>query len=190
MKIRFANEMDAEELLAIYAQYIETDITFEYVLPTVEEFKERIREFSKMYPYLVVCEENGSAIGYAYAHRAFERAAYGWGAEVSIYLSKEARGKGLGRKLYQLLIEILKLQGIKTVYGVVTSPNPRSERLHEYMGFHLIGVFKSAGYKAGRWCNVSWFEKSIAELEDQPAEIRSVQELEQEKLLSLLKTFE
>ena len=68
MKLRFAVPEDAKALLRIYAQYIDTNITFEYVLPSEEEFAERICSFSQVYPYLV-CEENGRIVGYAYAHR-------------------------------------------------------------------------------------------------------------------------
>ena len=121
MEIRFAAEADAPALLAIYAQYIETGITFEYQLPTREEFARRIRDFGGTYPYLV-CEENGCIVGYAYAHRQAERAAYQWNAELSVYLDRSCTSRGLGRRLYGALIDILRLQGIRTVYGCVTVP--------------------------------------------------------------------
>ena len=58
---------DAEALLAIYAPYIrETAITFEYEVPSVEEFQNRIRTISEKYPY-IVAEEGGKIIGYSYA---------------------------------------------------------------------------------------------------------------------------
>ena len=106
MEIRFARETDSRQLLEIYRQYIDTTVTFEYVLPTEEEFAGRIREIGGEYPYLV-CEEGGRAVGYAYAHKPFERAAYQWDAELSIYLDREYRGDGLGRRLYGMLMEIL-----------------------------------------------------------------------------------
>ena len=96
MIIRFAEETDSRELLRIYGQYMDTPITFEYVLPSEEEFAGRIRSIRREgYPYLV-CEEDGRAVGYAYAHRAFERAAYQWDAELSIYLDKGHTAAGLG----------------------------------------------------------------------------------------------
>ena len=77
--IRFAAPDDAAALLRIYAQYIETPITFEYTLPSEEEFARRIRDIQAVYPYLVYIED-GEVLGYAYAHRFQERAAYQWGA--------------------------------------------------------------------------------------------------------------
>lgn len=189
MRVRFATEEDALALLKIYAQYIDTTVTFEYVLPSEEEFRNRIREYSEMYPYLV-CEDHGKIVAYVYAHRAMERAAYQWNAEISIYLDKNYRGKKLGRKLYTLIMEILILQGVRTVYGVVTSPNPRSEKLHEAMGFRLIGVFRDSGFKSGRWCDVSWYEKQIGEYDMEPIPIKSIHELDTCVLQELLDKYE
>ena len=69
IKFRFASTADAAACLAIYAQYIDTSITFEVALPTVEEFSGRIRSFGAVYPWLIA-EEDGRVLAYAYAHRA------------------------------------------------------------------------------------------------------------------------
>ena len=84
MRYRLATEADAEVLLTIYGQYIETEITFEYRLPSLDEFRKRIRDILLFYPYLVA-EEDGKVIGYAYAHRHMQREAYQWNGELSIY---------------------------------------------------------------------------------------------------------
>lgn len=185
MKIRFAAPDDAAALLRIYAQYIETTITFEYTLPTEQTFSERIASISSVYPYLV-CEEGGRAVGYAYAHRQMEREAYQWNAELSIYLDPSVTSKGLGRKLYGVLMEVLKLQNIKTVYGVVTQPNLKSEKLHLSMGFTRAGFFRNTGFKCGAWRDVVWFEKQIAPYEPQPEPIRPIRELPRETLEAIL----
>lgn len=183
MEIRFAAEEDARALLEIYGQYIDTPITFEYTLPTAEEFAGRIREITAFYPYLV-CVDEGKITGYAYAHRQKERAAYQWNAELSVYLDKNHCFQGLGRKMYGLLMELLKLQGIKTVYGVVTSPNAASEGLHEAMRFRRQGLFRNTGYKNGAWRDVVWFEKDIAPYDPEPRGIISLWEVENiEKIL-------
>ncbi len=166
--LRFAEPADAEALLAIYAQYIETSITFEYDLPTAEEFRRRIEDITATYPYLVY-EEGGRVLGYAYAHRYRERAAYQWGAELSVYIDRSAHGFGLGKRLYAALIRLLRLQGVRTVYGVVTQPNEKSGRLHTAMGFTVAGIVRSAGYKAGAWHDVATYEKPIAPHDDPPA---------------------
>lgn len=173
MRIRFADPADSAALLRIYAQYIETPITFEYALPTEREFAERIARMGGFYPYLA-CEENGRMIGYAYAHRHMEREAYQWNAELSVYLDRDATSKGLGRKLYLMLISILKLQGIKTVYGCVTLPNARSEALHQGLGFTMLGTYRNAGFKGGKWHDVGWFEKPVAEYDEPPQPIVSI----------------
>ena len=110
MTIRLAVPGDALALLEIYRQYIQTPITFEYELPTLEEFTRRISDTVEQYPYLVL-EDQGRLLGYAYAHPEREWKAYQWNAELSIYLAPAAVGKGYGRRLYQALLELLCLQG-------------------------------------------------------------------------------
>ncbi len=162
MEIRIAATGDAAALLDIYKEYIATPITFEYELPTLVDFSERIAATLKTYPYLVGME-NGKIIGYAYAGKFASRPAYQWGAELSVYLHRNAAGRGLGTQLYLRLMELLKMQGIRTVYGCVTTPNSASERLHKKLGFERIALFQNAGFKNGAWHDVTWFGKTIAE---------------------------
>ena len=113
---RLATPDDAEVLQAIYAPYVETTVTFEYVAPTVEEFRQRIVDRVSVYPY-IVCEEDGVPVGYAYASRLYERAAYAWAVELSVYFAPNHRGRGMGRKIYDKMLSLLKLQGVRTVHG-------------------------------------------------------------------------
>ena len=147
MQLRFAVPSDAGALLRIYDEYINTSITFEYALPGEAEFAARIAGISAEYPYLALFD-GGVPAAYAYAHRAQARAAYGWNAELSIYIAQAYAGHGLGRLLYEALMELLRRQGVKTVYGVVTSPNPASEALHRALGFHVAARFHDAGRTA------------------------------------------
>ena len=163
MKIRLATENDNIDLLKIYEQYIETPITFEYKLPTEEEFKARIKNITKEYPY-IVCEEDNKIVGYA----------YGWDAELSIYIDKYYTSKGIGKKFYKILIEILKLQGIKNIYGCVTIPNEKSEKLHKSLGFKMSGVFANTGYKCGNWQDVAYFEKIVGEHDINPTQLKNI----------------
>lgn len=138
--LRQACPEDAEAVLEIYAPYIKnTNITFEYEVPSLSAFRERMEGIMEGYPYLV-CEIDGVMAGYAYAHRYKERAAYQWDAELSVYLREEYAHRGIGRAFYTALMEILKEQNVRNVYGIVTSPNPPSEALHAAMGFRLFGV--------------------------------------------------
>ena len=96
---RMATAQDAAAILSIYAPYIrQTPITFEYEVPTLEEFTERVRRILRNYPY-IVCEQAGEIIGYGYASAYHERAAYQWDADLSIYFAPEATGHGLGRQM-------------------------------------------------------------------------------------------
>lgn len=160
IKLRFAVPEDGAALVQIYGQYIDTPVTFECVRPTAAEFSERIRTISAVYPYLV-CEIGGRIAGYAYAHRQMERAAYQWNAELSIYLDRACTSQGVGKKLYGALMELLRMQGVRNVYGGVTVPNEKSERLHAGMGFRRIGVYRHTGYKCGAWRDVAWFEREL-----------------------------
>ena len=189
MGFRFAAPADSAALLAIYGQYLDTPTTFECVLPSEEEFAGRITAFGGTYPYLV-WEEDGRIRGYAYAHRQAERAAYQWNAELSVYLDRDCTGRGVGRRLYSALVDILRLQGIRTVYGCVTLPNEKSEGLHRTMGFHKLGTYHSAGYKCGAWHDVAWFERPIAPYDQDPAPIRSIGEIPAETLAEILRRYE
>lgn len=185
MAIRFAMPDDSPDILKIYAQYIATPITFECSVPTEHDFSERIAEISGFYPY-IVCEEDNALIGYAYAHRHMEREAYQWNAELSVYLDPSFTSKGLGKKLYGILIDILKLQGIRTVYGCVTFPNVKSEALHKALGFQLLGTYHNTGFKNEKWHDVVWFEKAIAEYDSTPEPIISISRIPEEQLQKII----
>ena len=185
MEFRLAKTEDSTKLLEIYKQYIHTEITFEYSLPSAEEFAERIKEITAVYPY-IVCKEGADILGYAYAHRQMQREAYQWNAELSIYLDERFTSKGIGKILYNMLIDILKLQGVMNVYGGVTVPNIKSEGLHRAMGFKKLGVYHRTGWKNGRWHDVAWYEKRISDKATCPAPILPIGELPQEKLEEIL----
>ncbi len=174
--IRLVRPSDAPALLAIYAQSIHTPVTFEYELPTLEEFRGRILDISAHYPYLVL-EEGDAVVGYAYAHRLRERAAFGWDAELSVYLDRSAQGRGLGTKLYSVLLELLRRQGVQAVYGCITSPNPASVALHEKLGFRYCGAFHGTGYKDGQWWDVLWYEKQIGVGQTPPPPLKNTDEI-------------
>ena len=129
--IRPATAADGAACAGIYAPYTGTAITFESPAPDAAEMSRRIDEAaSGGYPWLV-CERDGLAAGYAYAHRFRVRAAYDWDAELSVYLAPEATGRGIGEALYGAVIELLAHQGFVNAYGTVSVPNRPSERLHE-----------------------------------------------------------
>ena len=189
MKIRLANLEDTLSILKIYSQYIDTPITFEYKLPTEEEFKKRIENITKKYPYLVCEDENGKIIGYAYANKFMEREAYNWNTELSVYIDNSSTSKGIGKKLCFIIIEILKYQGIRNVYSKVTLTNEKSEKLHYSLGFNLIGTYHNVGYKNNNWYNVGLFEKEIYKSLDKPKDIINIKEIPNEKLINIINNF-
>lgn len=190
--LRLATPADAAELVKIYAPFVASedrslsDVSFEYEVPSVEEFAGRIRDISAAYPYLV-CEQEGRLIGYAYAHPYIQRAAYQWGAEVTIYLAPEGQGQGLGRVLYTALEKLLCKQGVVVLYACVTESNEHSVKMHEAMGYKIIGTFKNTGFKHGHWLDMVWLEKRIAELPAAPQPIKTIGDLTVAELEQALK---
>lgn len=163
MTIRDARRSDVPAMLAIYAPFVEhTAVSFEYDVPTEAEFARRLEGHQAAFPWLV-CEENGRVMGYAYAGRAFERAAYGWNAEISCYLAPELRGRGVGRRLYARIEEILTRLGYYKLFAVVTSANAPSVAFHRALGFREAACFRNVGYKQGGWYDVLWLEKTLCD---------------------------
>ena len=161
IEIRNVQVEDAANLVAIYAPYVEkTAITFETQVPTVEDFENRIKKTMEKFPYLVAIEE-GQIVGYAYASTYYARAAYDWTVELSVYVQKEARGKGVGTLLYTALEEELTARGFKNFLACIALPNPASIALHEKRGYEQVAHFKKVGYKFGTWHDIVWLQKSL-----------------------------
>lgn len=157
--IRIATEADVPAMLAIYAPYVEnTTYTFEYTVPTKAEFLNRFREITSQFPWLV-WEDGDRILGYAYGSLPFARAAYAWAGEVSIYLAPEAQGKGIGRRLYTALEELMEAQGYRVFYAIITEENTGSLAFHKALGYREAGVFSHCGLKFNRWLSVVWMEK-------------------------------
>lgn len=161
MGLRAATAADAAAIREIYAPYIlKTAYSFEYDVPSVAEMEKRITETLSQFPYLVY-ERDGTILGYAYASRAFAREAYGFLADLSIYLREDCRGNGLGRQFYEMMEEILRRQGYTKIYCLVVEDNAPSCRFHEAMGYRVMTVFKESGWKLGTWHSVVWYEKVL-----------------------------
>jgi phosphinothricin acetyltransferase len=174
--IRTATVQDAKKLLEIYAPYVEhTAITFEYEVPTVDEFRRRIENVLRKYPYLVA-EKDGELLGYAYAGPFKERAAYDWAVETSIYVRMDLKRRGIGSLLYNALEEALKKQGILNVNACIAYTENENDyltndsvRYHEKFGYKTVAHFHKCGYKNNTWYDMVWMEKFIGEhLESQP----------------------
>lgn len=169
MTIREVSVADAGELLEIYRGYVEhTLITFEYEVPALEEFEERIRNTLKRYPYLAAVDEKGEITGYAYASAFKGRKAYEWSVETSVYIKEGRHGEGIGKQLYSRLEEVLIQQKVCNMCACITHPNPESEAFHEKLGYTTAAHFHHSGYKLGKWADVVWMEKSIRRHDKMP----------------------
>ncbi len=177
INIRIANENDYVSILEIYEPYInETTITFEYNVPSLSDFSKRLANIQKTFP-LLVCEIDHIVVGYAYISRFREREAYDWSMESSIYINPVYQRKNIGKALYYALIELSKLLGYCNIYGVVTMPNIKSEKLHDLFGFATIGVTHNVGFKFGKWLDVKWYELNIKEYNNQPEKPKTINEI-------------
>ena len=161
MSIRIDTKGDIPAILSIYAPYVtESTTSFEYSVPSLEEFTQRFATITKQFPWLV-WEENGRILGYAYGSAPFARAAYQWCAEASIYLAPEAQRRGIGRQLYTALEQILKAQGYRLLYAIITSENQGSLDFHMAMGYRHLAHFPGCGFKHGRLLGITWMEKQL-----------------------------
>lgn len=177
MSIRMATVADVPQILKIYSPYVEnTAISFEYAVPTLEEFTARFLKITAKFPWLV-WEEDGEILGYAYGSLPFERAAYQWNASASIYLRKDACGKGIGKQLYAALEEILKRQGYKKVYAVITTANEASVAFHQAVGYRHTATMPNCGYKHGQWYGTIWMEKELNPWDNPPQSPLSVSQV-------------
>jgi L-amino acid N-acyltransferase YncA len=167
--IRLASASDAAAAAAIYAPYVTgAVISFEAVPPSLEEMASRIASTLSYAPYLVY-EKDGEVLGFAYAARHRERAAYRWSVDVSVYVHERAHRQGVGRALYTSLFALLRLQGFYAAHAGITLPNPRSVGLHEAVGFVPVGVYRSVGFKMGGWHDVGWWQLPLLDRTGQPA---------------------
>ncbi|MBN1892447.1 MAG: N-acetyltransferase [Clostridiales bacterium] len=159
--IRPVKQTDAADILAIYAPYVtDTVISFETKVPTIEEFSKRIETIQNDYPYLV-CEVDGKVVGYAYASKHRERAAYRYSVEVSVYVALDYHHKGIGKALYKRLFAALDACNYYSAYAGITLPNDKSIGLHKSFGFVEVGIYHNIGYKDGKWLDVIWLEKPL-----------------------------
>lgn len=163
--IRMAAEPDIPAILDIYAPYVENTVySFEYSAPTLPVFTQRFQTITERFPWLV-WEEDGKVLGYAYGSAPFHRAAYNWCAEVSIYIAPSAQGKGIGRRLYAALEQLLALQGFQVVYSIVTSGNSASLAFHKAVGYRFLAEFPACGFKHNRWHGIIWLEKRLSSVD-------------------------
>jgi L-amino acid N-acyltransferase YncA len=168
-----ATPADGAAIASIYAPYVaDTPISFETQAPDADEMSRRIATGSISHPWLIA--EAREPLGYAYGSAHRTRAAYAWAVDVSVYVASDNHGMGIGRRLYECLLELLRLQGYFTAFAGLTLPNEASEGLHAALGFEPVGVYRNVGQKAARWYDVAWVQKQLRAPAPNPAPPLSV----------------
>jgi phosphinothricin acetyltransferase len=166
--IRLIRDTDYAGALAVYTPYVlETVITFEYEVPSLDEFTKRLSIIARHYPVLV-CEVDGAIVAYCYGSTHRVKTAYQWSVESTIYVAEAYHHKGIAAIMYTCLFDILRLQGFINVYAGVSVPKGQSDRFHHKYGFKELCTFEKIGYKHGLWHDLKWFEYILSERIDNP----------------------
>jgi phosphinothricin acetyltransferase len=159
VQLRAVTPEDAADLARIYNHYIaKTIITFETEPVSVENMRQRVVETLALPLPWLVAERGGSVLGYTYASRWKGRCAYRFAVEATIYLDPACLGQGIGRPLYEALIEEIRSLQMHAVIAGISLPNDASVALHEKLGFAKIGHFTEVGYKQERWVDVGYWQ--------------------------------
>lgn len=184
VNIRMASETDIPVMLQIYAPYVlQTTVSFEYEVPSKDEFRQRLKRRAEF--AWLVCEIDGDIVGYTYAFRYGERAAYDWSAEASIYIAQNQHNRRIGTALYGCLLEVLMLQGYHNLYARISYPNENSTCFHEAQGFTFVGRCDKAGYKLGKWIDLVTYEKRLLPCDGPPQKAKSIRELDEQTLCQI-----
>jgi phosphinothricin acetyltransferase len=184
--IRVATKGDAAGILEIYAPFIlNSGITQEVEVPSIEDFQQRIISNLEERPWLV-CEINSEIAGYVYAGKHRDRKGYQWCIESSVYISEKYFGVGAANALYTALFDILKIQGYVNAYAVITLPNERSIVFHKKFGFNYLTTYKKIGYKLGHWHDVGWMEYEINPHKEDPPDPLKFPKIDKSIIKSIL----
>ena len=163
VRIAQASLSDAADVCRIYSPYVfESPASFELEPPSTDEMASRIESSLAKHAWLVARDDD-AVVGYAYGTTARSRAAYRFTVEVSVYLDQARRGQGMGTLLMNELLSVLKRRGYVTAIAGITLPNDGSVRLFERLGFEPVGVYKNIGFKFGRWHDVGWWQRLLAD---------------------------
>lgn len=172
MLIRPSTDADLDAITAIYADAVLTGTgTFELEPPDMAEMARRRADvLSKALPWLVA-EADGQVLGYAYANHFRPRLAYRFCLEDSIYLHRDARGRGVGTLLLAELMARCEAAGARQMLAVIgDSQNAGSIGVHRRLGFEHVGVMKSAGWKFERWLDVVVMQRGLGRGDAVPPE--------------------
>ena len=162
MSIRAYRPGDENGICEIYNYYIkETIVTFEEEPLSTQQMRDRIENYIISYPWFV-CERDGQIVGYSYANKFHQRAAYRHTVESTVYVRKGFERRGIGRALYEPLIAYLSNHGCHVVLAVIALPNAGSAGLHESFNFTRVGHFTEVGRKFNQWVDVGYWQRRLS----------------------------
>jgi len=160
--VRPATAADLPAIKAIYDVEVRTGIsTFATEPPGLDYWRERL-ESTHLGDHVLVAVDGDDVVGYAYSGSYRPREAYAQTRETSVYLTSSARGRGVGRGLYDDLLRLLRADGVRLVVAVIALPNPGSQGLHRACGFERAGVLHDVGRKFDRWIDTELWELRLA----------------------------
>lgn len=161
--VRTARKDDLPALLAIYNDEIEHGTaTFDTRPLTLDERRPWFEAHNQGNHPLIVAEDDSGVLGYASLSTFNSKSAYDSSTELSVYVRKDARGRGIGRLLTERILQIAREDpATHRVYSLVTADNAASIALHRRLGFRLVGTITEAGTKFGRWLDVTFWEKAV-----------------------------
>jgi L-amino acid N-acyltransferase len=156
--VRDARRRDLPALLEIYNDAITSlPATFDLEPQTLRQRSKWFAEHGGRYP-LIVAESEGRVLGYASLSSFRDKPGYSKSVEDSVYVHKDARGKGVGKALMKEILSRAVRLGYHTVIAGIVPPNQASVRLHEGFGFAYVGNFREVGFKFSRWQDVAFYQ--------------------------------
>jgi L-amino acid N-acyltransferase YncA len=160
--VRPASAQDAAACVAIYRPYVlDTAISWEIEVPTVEEMAARIAAARENHEWLVV-ERDDRVVGFAYGQTLKRLASFRWSAETGIYVHPDHQRAGAGRGLYTRLLRRLTERGYRQAFAGITQPNEASNGFHRSFGFQEAGLYRHVEWKLGCWHDVAWMQLDLA----------------------------
>jgi len=162
--IRCEQESHAAPILSILNEAIvNSTAIYDYKPRTMENMRAWFETKAKGdFPVIGAQAEDGELMGFS-SYGSFRAwPAYKYSVEHSVYVDTRFRGRGVGRRLLEAVIEAAREQEYHVLVGGIDASNAASIALHERLGFTHCGTIRQAGFKFGRWLDLSFYQLILA----------------------------